>query len=182
MPTADPTMSRGRGVLASPPPAAPAAPQAAPQAGGVNDEQRAELVQLTASRVLQALTQIGRELDTSMKADPIGGAVEMGTRALRQVAMAAQRAGKPLPLEILVAAGILTIRDMASMAQDKGYIGATDADAETFLKEVWQQSMQAYARMDAADGLIDPKQAQQVASQAGAAPAPGPAQQPEGGA
>lgn len=119
------------------------------------DPRLLELVQLVVARTRDALAASPSELDTALKADPVQAAVQFGTRALRGVATAAEQAGKPLSFEVLVNAGLVVIQDIASIAVEKGYMA--EGEIETFLKEVFQQSIAAYARMDLDDGKIDQK-------------------------
>lgn len=116
------------------------------------DPRLLELVQLVVSRTREALTASASELDTALKADPVQAAVEFGVRALRGVVGAAEKAGKPLSFEVVINAGIVVIQDIASIAVEKGYL--QEQEIETFLKEAFQQSVSAYARMDMDDGKI----------------------------
>lgn len=135
-----------------------------------------ELFDLVVGRTLGALAKNGEDLDRAMRADPIRAAVEFGTSALRTVAMGASDAGKPISFEILIQAGMQVIKELAGIANDKGYL--PDEGIETFLKEAFQQSLSKYTKMDADDGMIDPKDlekakafanpAQEAAAKAGA--------------
>lgn len=126
---------------------------APPAAGQAElDPRLLELVQLVVARTREALAGVASELDSSLKADPVQGAVEIGTRALRGVANAAEEAGKPLSFEVVINAGLVVIQDIAAIAVEKGYLD--EQGIEVFLKEVFQQSVAAYARMDMDDGKI----------------------------
>ena len=116
------------------------------------DPRLLELVQLVVARTRDALAASASELDTALKADPVQAAIEFGVRALRGVASAAEEAGKPLSFEVVINAGVVVIQDIASIAVEKGYL--QEAGIETFLKEVFQQSVAAYARLDMDDGKI----------------------------
>lgn len=126
-----------------------------PSAEGL-DPRLLELVQLVVARTREALVASAGELDTALKADPVQAGVEFGVRALRAVVGAAEEAGKPLSFEVVINAGIVVIQDIASIAVEKGYLA--DGEIETFLKEVFQQSIAAYARMDMDEGKLTKEQ------------------------
>lgn len=135
------------------------------------DPRLIELANLTVSRVRQAMAANGPELASALKADPVQGAVEIGTGALREVAKAAEEAGKPLPFEVILVAGMQSLKDLAALASELGYL--PDDQIEVFLKEGFQQSVRAYAQMDMQDGLIDDAMLQEVQQKVGAAGAQG---------
>ncbi len=114
-----------------------------------------ELFDLVVGRTLNALAKIGEDLDVAMQSDPIKATVEFGTSALRTVAMGADDAGKPISFDIMIQAGMQVIKELGGIANDKGYL--PDEGIETFLKEAFQQSLSKYTKMDADDGMIDPK-------------------------
>lgn len=152
-------------VEAAPPEAAvePMPPeQEAPQSV---DPRMMELFALVVSRVRQALTKVAKDLDVALKADPVHGAVQFGTTALREVVMAAEKAGKKLPFDVIAASGMQIIKDIATIANEKGYL--QDEGIEVFLKEAWQQSLSQYAKMDAKDGLLTTEQMQAVKEKVG---------------
>lgn len=126
------------------------------------DPKMLELVQLVAARAQQALAKSASELDSALKADPVQAAVEFGANALRGVVQAAEQAGKTLPFEVVINAGVALIQVIATIASEKGYL--PDDQIETFLKEVFQQSVSAYAKMDVDDGLIGEQDQQAVQS------------------
>ena len=149
--------------------------------------QHTELFDLVVGRTLEALSQDGEGLDSALKASPIKGAVEYGVAALHTVAGAADKAGKPIPFEVLIGAGMQTIKVLAGIANDKGYLA--DEDIEGFLKEAFQQSLGNYAQMDMQTGKLDQKTLAQVqqamggqAGPSGAAPNQAPMQSPMQGA
>lgn len=131
------------------------------------DPRLVELSQLVVARVRQALEKTAPELQTALKADPVQAAVEFGTRSLRAVAMAAEQAGKALPFEAILVAGMQTIKDIGEIANELGYL--PDEQIETFLKESFQQSIAAYARMDMDEGLIDDQSLQAIQQKLGGA-------------
>jgi hypothetical protein len=125
----------------------------APQGGSRKPtSQEKELFDLLVGRSLGALAQDAQGLDAALKSDPITGAVEYGTRALREVAGAAEDAGKPVPFEVLLGAGQQVIKEIAAIANEKGYVA--DEELETFLKEVFQQSIAKYAQLDVKEGKM----------------------------
>jgi hypothetical protein len=111
-----------------------------------------ELFDLVVGRTMKALSQNADDLDTALKADPIRATVEFGTSALRTVAMGAGDAGSPISFDILAQAGMQVIKELAGIANEKGYLA--DEEIETFLKECFQQSLSKYTKMDAADGTL----------------------------
>lgn len=123
--------------------------------GKTYSKEERELFDLVVGRTLDALSKVGQDLDTAMKADPIRATVEFGTSALRTVAMGADDAGKPISFDIMIQAGMQVIKELGGIANDKGYL--PDEGIETFLKEAFQQSLSKYTKMDADDGMIDPK-------------------------
>lgn len=142
------------------------------------DPRTRELVDLTVSRVLEVLTSQSRELMAAMQGDPVRAAVEFGTTAVREVAEAAERAQGPLPPEVLLITGVEVAKYIADVANQKGIL--PDAQIETFLKEVFQQSMTKYLDLDMKAGRVPPEQMQQMqqvlgsGGSSGARPAPGP--------
>lgn len=141
------------------------------------DPKLMELSSLVVARVRDALAAAGEDLKTTLKADPVQGAVEIGTRAVREVAMGAEKAGRALPFEAILVAGMQVIKDMAEIAVELGYL--PEDQIETFLKEVFQQSVRAYAKLDMDAGLIDQQSLAAVQQKMGGATG---APQPGGGA
>jgi hypothetical protein len=111
-----------------------------------------ELFDLVVGRTMKALSTNAQDLDTALKADPIKATVEFGTSALRTVAMGAGDAGQEISFDILAQAGMQVIKELAGIANDKGYLA--DEEIETFLKECFQQSLSKYTKMDADDGTL----------------------------
>lgn len=133
------------------------------------DPRMMEVFQLTLARVREALANVGPDLDAALKADPVAGAVQFGTSAVREVVMAAQKAGRSLPFEVIVAVGVATVKDLAEIANDKGYL--PDEQIEVMLKESFQQSLARYVELDAKDGLISDGDMQAVRGKLSAKPA-----------
>lgn len=134
------------------------------QAEGGKEEaytpQEKELFDLVVARTLSALSANAKDLDTALKADPIRAAVMLGTSALRTVAKGAEDAGKPVPFEILVQAGMQVIKHLGDIANQKGYL--PDDQIDVFLKEAFQQSLSQYAKMDIKDGEMKPEDLQKL--------------------
>lgn len=126
-----------------------------------------ELFDLVVGRTMKALSQNAQDLDAAMKADPIQATVEFGTSALRTVAMGAGDAGQQISFDILAQAGMQVIKELAGIANDKGYLA--DEEIETFLKECFQQSLSKYTKMDAADGTLKQEDLAKVKGFAGPA-------------
>lgn len=135
-----------------------------------------ELFDLAVARVMETLATSGEDLDRALRADPVRATVEFGTDAVHVIAMSAESAGKPIPFEILIQVGIQTIKELGSIANDKGYL--PDEEIEVFLKEAFQQSLAKYTKLDMQAGKIKPEDMQAVqaklAGQMPAAPAGGP--------
>jgi hypothetical protein len=147
------------------------APPDAGAQGGQLDPKVVELFNLVVARTMQALTKVAPGLDAALKADPVQGAVKFGVQALRTVVMAAQKAGKSIPFEVVLNAGMQVIKEIAGIANDKGYL--PDNQIETFLKEVLQQSIAQYAQLDAKDGVLSQGQLAQLQQRMGmGVPAP----------
>lgn len=126
-----------------------------------------ELFDLVVGRTLDALSQDADGLDSALKADPVQGTVGYGTKALRAIAQSAKDAGKPIPFDVLIGAGMQVIKEIGAIAQEKGYL--PDEAVAPFLKESFQQSLVAYAKMDMADGSITPDMLKQVQGAVGGA-------------
>jgi len=162
----NPMQDTQQGALAakgSMPPAPP--PPKAPGKVDPNDPRVKDLFNLLVARTMDALTKVAPQLDSSLKADPVQAAVQFGTRALRSVVMAAMRAGKNIPFEIVVNAGMQVIKELAGIANDKGYL--PDEQIATFLKEVFQQSLAQYTKLDMADGMLNQSEVQAITQQMG---------------
>lgn len=155
----------------------PGADPAAPAAQGKTKptpEQQAQFDMLL-GRARQILGETANEWKSAMDIDPAGTAVRFGTQTLRMLAMDSEKAGQPVDPGVLLHVGIQLVKDIAGVANDTGMV--PDDQIEGFLRQVMQESIAEYMRMDAEEGLLpSPEQAQQGA-QAGQQPppAPGPA-------
>lgn len=142
-----------------------------PEAAEAPDPKAKELFDLVVARTMDALARAADDLDKALKADPVRATVEMGTAALRAIAQSADDAGKPIPFEVLVQAGMQTIKELGAIANEKGYL--PDEQIESFLKEAFQQSLVKYARMDMSDGKIDQETMEKIRAGRPAAPEAG---------
>ena len=145
--------------------------EAAPQEGGspqqtpATPEQQAQF-DLLLGRARQVMGENGKELMLSLKTDPVQMAVMFGTRTLRELAMMSEKAGQPVDPAVLIHVGITLIKDIAGLANEAGMV--PDERLEDYMRQVTQESLAEYMRMDADDGLL-----QGVAGQGGQAQAPG---------
>lgn len=145
--------------------------EAAPQEGApakqtpATPEQQAQF-DLLLGRARQVMGENGEQLMLSLKTDPVKMAVMFGTRTLRELATMSEQAGQPVDPAVLIHVGITLIKDIAGLANEAGLV--PDEQLEDYMRQVTQESIAEYMRMDADDGLLqgDP-------GQAGALPAPG---------
>lgn len=185
---------RGQGPTADPAPPEPSTgaadmelPADAAKGGpGSPDDPRAkEVFDLVVARTLEAISKQSKDLDTALRSDPLKATVGFGTSALHAVAQAADDAGKPIPFEILIQAGMQVIKVLGSVALEKGYL--PEDQIEVFLKEALQQSLAKYTQLDQQAGKIKPEEMQQMQQKLGemggapAAPQPGPSPAPPPG-
>jgi len=153
--------------------------------GSPDDPRGKEVFDLVVARTLDAVSKQSQDLDTALKADPLKATVGFGTAALHAVAQAADDAGKPIPFEILIQAGMQVIKVLGSVALEKGYL--PEDQIEVFLKEALQQSLAKYTQLDQQAGKIKPEEMQQMQQKLGemggapAAPQPGPSPAPPPG-
>lgn len=143
------------------------APEAAQTTGKkqASPEQQAQF-DLLLGRARQVMGENGKELMLSLKTDPVQMAVMFGTRTLRELAMMSEKAGQPVDPAVLIHVGITLIKDIAGLANEAGMV--PDEQLEDYMRQVTQESLAEYMRMDADDGLL-----QGVAGQGGQARAPG---------
>lgn len=135
------------------------------QGGQQVDPRMMELFQLTVGRVREGLAAVAQNLDAALKADPLEATIKFGTEVLRKVVMAASKAGKQIPFEVIMATGMQTIKDLAGIAVEKGYMD--EGQLESFMKEAFQRSLTRYTQLDMADGLIDQSQVSQLQQKMG---------------
>lgn len=116
------------------------------------DPKLQEAFKVLAGRVMEALAQDPQGLDAALKADPVSGAVEYGSAALWHMVDAAEKAGRPMPFEVIAAAGMYVLKELGEIALQKGYL--QDGDAESFLQQAFQQAIARYAQHDAKEGKL----------------------------
>lgn len=166
-------MNEGALAQAASAPAAPAPTPKDPSAG--IDPQMLEAAQLMVARCRTALANDAEGVDAAMQADPIQAAVVNGVRVVRGMAKAADKAGRSMPFDVLMATGMQIIKDLAGIALEKGYLA--EEDLPTFLKEVTQQSLRQYIAADLEDGTMTDDEFESVqAKLGGATPTAAPAQ------
>lgn len=130
-----------------------AAPSASGPASGGVDPQMMELFTRTVDYTREALAQGADEILAAMKVDAVAAAVKFGVRALRAVAAAAEEAGSPLPPEVVLAAGVQTIKDLGAAAEANGVLSEDQDDV--FVKEAVQQAIAEFASLDRDEGRIE---------------------------
>lgn len=151
-----------QGMAAAPPPTE----GAAGFAQGVPDPQFMELFDRAVDYTREMLAQGSEEILAAMKLDVVGAAVKFGVRALRAVAVAAEEAGSPLPPEVVIAAGVQTLKDLGAAAEANGLL-SEDQD-EVFMKEAAQQAFNEFAKLDREAGRISDEDMQQLFAAGGA--------------
>ena len=138
-------------------------------------EQQAQF-DLLLGRARQVMGENGAELMLALKTDPVRMAVMFGTRTLRELAIMSEKAGQPVDPAVLIHVGLTLIKDIAGLANEAGLV--PDDQLEDFMRQVTQESLAEYMRMDADDGLLQ-------GASGGGDPAPAPAnviQKMQGGA
>ena len=96
----------------------------------------------------------------TLRADPVKGAVTLGTTTLRNLAMMSQKAGQPVAPAVLMHVGLTLCKDIAGVANAAGLV--PDDQLEGYLRSVMQQSIAEYLHMDAQDGLLSPQDKQRA--------------------
>lgn len=134
-------------------------------AQGAPDPELMDLYERTVDYTRNMLAEGSKEILAAMKADPVSAAVQFGVRALRAVAQAAGKAGRPLPPEVVLAAGVQVIKDLAAAAESNGLL--PEGQEEVFLKEAVQQAVALFAQLDQEEGLIKPEDMQKLQGMGG---------------
>lgn len=129
------------------------APEAAQTTGKkqASPEQQAQF-DLLLGRARQVMGENGEQLIAAIKADPVQMGVMFGTRTLRELAMMSEKAGQPVDPAVLIHVGITLIQDIAGLANEAGMV--PDEQLEDYIRQVTQESLAEYLRMDAEDGLL----------------------------
>ena len=118
-------------------------------------EQQAQFDTLLGS-CRQIIGGTAEEWMSALKLDPVTAAVKMGTQTVRYFAQKYEEAGQPFAPEVIIHVGITLVKDIAGVVNEAGLV--PDEQIEGYLKDVTQQSIAEYMRMDAEDGLM-PKDA-----------------------
>ena len=113
---------------------------------------------LLLGRARQMMEASSDEWISALKADPVQGAVTLGTQTIRSLVKMSEQAGQKVDPAVLLHVGIQFVKDIAALANAGGMV--PDEQLEGFLKEVLQQSLSSYLEDDAADGLIKPQDKQ----------------------
>jgi hypothetical protein len=95
----------------------------------------------------------------ALKTDPVVAAVKMGTQTVRYFAQEYEKAGQPFAPEVVIHVGLTLIKDIAGVVNEAGLV--PDEQLEGYIKDVTQQSIAEYMRMDADEGLMDQAKAPQ---------------------
>ncbi len=159
----------------------PALTNQSPNAKPATQQQQAQF-DLLLGRSRQVMEASAQEWLSTLKQDPVQGAVTLGTQTLRALAMQSQKAGQPVDPTVLINVGLQLCKDVAAIVNAAGLV--SDDQLPAYLKDVMQQSIAEYLHMDAQDGLLSPqdkREAQNVLQRAGIAPTdePGDASGPD---
>ena len=129
--------------------------QAAPKQASPEQQEQFDLL------VGRARQLMAKDADTwlrALKLSPVTAAVKMGTQILRSLAQSSEKAGFPVDPAVLMHAGVTLVKDIAGIANDHDIV--PDAELETYLQQVMQESIAEYMRLDADEGLM-PEQGEQ---------------------
>jgi len=129
---------------------------------GAPDPAMMELFSTTVDYTRQMLAEGAEEVLAAMRVDPVAAAVKFGVRALRTVVQSAEEAGSPLPPEVVLAAGVQTIKDLGAVAEANDLLSEDQDDV--FIKEAMQQAIAEFAQLDSDEGLIGEEEMAQLQS------------------
>lgn len=115
---------------------------------------------LLLGRAREMMEASSDEWIAALKADPIQGAVTLGTQTIRSLVKMSEKAGQKVDPAVLFHVGLQFVKDIAGLVNTAGLV--PDDQLEVFIKEVTQQSLASYLEDDEAEGLIKPAQAQQA--------------------
>lgn len=119
-------------------------------------------------RCRQVMGEAAQEWLDTLKADPVAGAVTLGTQTLRSMVQMSEQAGQPVDPAVLLNVGIQLCKDIAAVVNEAGLVD--DAGLGQYLKDVVSQSMMQYLDDDAKDGLLSPQDKERAAGMMGGAP------------
>ena len=131
-----------------------------PNAKPANPGQQAQF-DLLLGRSRQIMGEAAEEWLGTLQADPVEGAVTLGTATLRQLAMMSEKAGQPVDPVVLINVGVQLVKDIAAVVNEAGLV--PDEQIEGYLKDTMSRSMMEYLKMDAEDGLLSPEDKQRAA-------------------
>jgi len=126
-------------------------PAPASKAKPATPEQQAQFDTLLGS-CRQVIGGTAEEWMSALKVNPVAAAVKMGTQTVRYFARQYEKAGQPFAPEVIIHVGITLVKDIAGVVNDAGLV--PDDKLEGYLKDVTQQSIAEYMRMDAEDGKM----------------------------
>ena len=148
-------------------PEQPGTEQEGQSAKPASQEQQAQF-DLLLGRARQVLGENGEQLMQALKTDPVKMSVMFGTRTLRQLATMSEKAGQPVDPAVLMHVGLTLIKDIAGLANEAELV--PDEQLEGYIREVTQESLAEYMRMDADDGLLQGQPGAEQVAQPGVPP------------
>lgn len=140
---------------------------ASPNAKPASKQQQAQF-DLLLGRARQVMGESAQEWLQTLKAEPVEGAVMLGTQTLRELAQMSEQAGQKVDPAVLINVGLQLVKDVAAVVNEGGIV--TDEQLPEYLQQVMQLSIAEYMRMDADAGLLSPEdksRAQQMLGGAG---------------
>ena len=102
-------------------------------------------------RARQVMGASAEEWMQALSVDPASAAVHMGTQLLRSLVQASEQAGQPVDPVVLIHVGVNLAKDIAGIANHHGLV--PDDQLEDFIRDVTQQSIAEYFRMDSEEGM-----------------------------
>lgn len=154
-----------------PEPDAPGRTNNSPDAQPASKEQQAQF-DLLLGRARQVMGEAADEWLATLEADPVQGAITLGTETVRTMVKMSEEAGQPVDPMVLMHVGIQVCKDVAAVASESGLV--KDEDLPAYLQDTLQGSIAAYLEMDAEDGLLsgeDRERAKQMLGGQSAEPA-----------
>lgn len=112
---------------------------------------------LLLGRARQLMAENGEEWIGTLEADPVQGAVALGTNTVRELVDMSEQAGQQVDPAVLFNVGVQFVKDIAGVVNAAGLV--PDEQLPQYLKDVMSQSMMEYLSADAKDGKIDKKKA-----------------------
>ena len=134
-----------------PAPDAPGRTNNSPEAQPASKEQQAQF-DLLLGRARQLMGEAAEEWLATLQADPVQGAITLGTETVRTMAQMSEDAGQPVDPVVLMHVGIQVCKDVAAVASEAGLV--SDEELPAYLQNTLQGSIAAYLEADAEDGLL----------------------------